>query len=90
MIIPYELVDSIEAIRIKVVALYGEVSFDRFSTELRFDCGCLGDFVIMPQCCIIALILWLEKFLVLSQDSLWLVSELMELQNFSQLAFVPS
>ena len=50
IIILYELVDFIEVIRIKVVALYAEVSFDRFGKELRFVCVCRGDFVIMALC----------------------------------------
>ena len=42
MIILYELVDFIEVIRIKMFALYGKVSFDRFSKELRFVGVCRG------------------------------------------------
>ena len=34
MIILYELVNFIEVIQIKVVALYAEVSFNRFGKEL--------------------------------------------------------
>ena len=41
-------------------ALYAEVSFDRFGKELRFVC--VGD-IIMAQCWIISLTLWLEKVL---------------------------
>ena len=63
MIILYELVDFIEVIQIKVFALYAKVSFDRFSKELRFVCICLGDFVVLEQCWIIALTLWLEEVL---------------------------
>ena len=86
MIILYKFIDFTEVIRIKVFAFYAEVPFDRFCKELRFVCVCLGDFVIMAQCWIIALILGLEglrKFLILRQDSLGSVSKLIELQNFS-------
>ena len=55
MIILYEFVDFIEVIRIKVFALFAEVPFDRFSNELRFVGVCLGDFVVVAQCWIIAL-----------------------------------
>ena len=61
LILLYELVDFIEVIQIDVVALYAEVSFDRFGKELRFVCVCLGDFVIMAQSWIITLTLLLEK-----------------------------
>ena len=50
MIILYELVDFIKVIRIKMFALYAEVSFDRFGKELRFVGVCLGDFVVVAQC----------------------------------------
>ena len=63
MIILYQLVDFIEVIRIKMFALYAEVSFDRFGKGLRFVFVCLGDFIVMVQCWIIALTLWLEKVL---------------------------
>ena len=80
MIILYKLVDVFKVIRIKpVVALYAEVSFNICSKELHFVYICLGDCVIMTQCRI--------RF-ILRQDSLWSVSELTELQNFSQLAGV--
>ena len=42
MIIFYELVDFIKAIRIKMFALYAELSFYRFGKELRFVGVCLG------------------------------------------------
>ena len=61
MIIFYELIDLIEVIGIKMFTLYAEMPFDRFCKELRFVCICLGDFVIMAQCWIILLTLWLEK-----------------------------
>ena len=72
MIILYKLVDFIEAryynilievIRIKVFAIYAKVSFDRFGKELRFVSVCLGDFVVVAQCWIVALTLWLEEVL---------------------------
>ena len=44
-------------------ALYAEVSFNRFGKELRFIGVCLGDFVVMAQCWIVALTLWLEEIL---------------------------
>ena len=58
MIILYELVDFINMIRIKMFALYADVSFDRFGKELRF----IG-FVVVAQCRIVALTLRLEKML---------------------------
>ena len=61
MIILYGLVDFIKVIPIKVITIYAQMSLDRFSKELCFVGVCLGDFVIMLQCWIIALILWLEK-----------------------------
>ena len=45
MIIHYELIDFTEVIRIKVVAPYTEVSWDRFGKELSFVCVCLGSFL---------------------------------------------
>ena len=63
MIILYDLVDVTEVIRIKAATLYAKVSFDRFSKELHFVCICLGDFVVMVQCWIIAPTLWLDRIL---------------------------
>ena len=88
MIILCELADFIKVIRIKMFALYAEVSFDRFGKELRFIGVCLGDFVVVAQCWIVALTLRLEKFLILPQDWLGSLSKLIELQNFSQLACI--
>ena len=89
MTILYELADFIEVGRIKMVALFAEVSFDRFSKELRFVCVCLGDFVIMAQCCIIALTLWLEKVLDFAPRLTWIGPyKLIEFQNLSQLSCV--
>ena len=59
----YELVDFIKRIQIKMFALYYEVPFDRFGKELHFVSVCLGDFVVMAECWIITLTLWLEKVL---------------------------
>ena len=70
MIILCEFVDFIKVIRIKIFALYAEVPFDRFGKALRFVGVCLGDFVVVVQCGIIALTLWFEKVL----DSLEIVS----------------
>ena len=63
MIILYEFVNFIKVIQIKMFALYAEVPFDRFGKELRFVGICLGDFVVVTQCWIITLTLWLEKVL---------------------------
>ena len=51
MIILYELTDFIEMIQIKVFAFYAEASSDRLGKELRFVSICLGDFVVVGQCC---------------------------------------
>ena len=59
MIILYELIDFIKVIRIKMFALNAGVSFDRFGKELRFVGVCLGEFVVVAQCWIIALTLGL-------------------------------
>ena len=56
-----EFVNLIEVVRIKMVALYAKVSFDRFSKELRFVGVGLGDFVSVLQSRIIALTLRLKK-----------------------------
>ena len=72
MIILYELINFIEVIQIKMFALFAEVPFDRFCKELRFVCVCLGDFVIMAQCWIIALTLWLEKVLDFARRLTWI------------------
>ena len=62
MIILYEFVDF-NVIRIKMSTLYAEVPFDRFGKQLRFATVCLGDFVIVVKCWIIALTLWLKEVL---------------------------
>ena len=63
MIILCEFVHFIKVIQIKMFALYAEVPFDRFGKELRIVHVCLGDFVVVVQCWIIVLTLWLEKVL---------------------------
>ena len=63
MIILYELVDFIGVIQIKVFALNPKVSFNRFGKELFFVSICLGDFVVVAQCWIVTLTLWLEEVL---------------------------
>ena len=71
-----------KVIRIKMVAFYAEVPFDRFDKELRFVVVGLGDFVCVAHNWIIALTLWLKEVLDLRQDSLKLVSRLNGLQTF--------
>ena len=63
MIILYELVDFIIAIRNKMFALFAEVPFYRFGKELHFVGVCLGDFLVVVQYWIIALTLWLQEVL---------------------------
>ena len=82
MIILYELVDFIKVIRIKMFALYAEVPFDRFGKELRFVSVCLGDFVVVAQCWIIALILWLEKVLDFASRLVWIGLEANRVAEF--------
>ena len=72
MIILYELVDFIKVIRIKMFALYAEVSFDRFGKELHFISVCLGDFVILAQCWIVALTLRLQEVLDFAPRRAWI------------------
>ena len=48
---------------LKMFALYAEVSFDRFGKELLFIGICLGDFVAVAQCWVVALTLRLEEVL---------------------------
>ena len=73
MIILYKLAGFIEVIRIKMFALYAEVPFNRFGKELRFVGVCLGDFVVVAQCWIIALTLWLEKVLNFAPRLAWII-----------------
>ena len=72
MIILYELVDFIEVIRIKMFAFYPEMPFNRFGKKLRFVSVCLGDFVVVAQCWIISLTLWLEKVLEFAPRLAWI------------------
>ena len=74
MTILYELVDFIEVImiRIKMFALYAEVPLDRFGKELRFVSVCHGDFVVVSQCWIISLTLWLEEVLDFARRLTWI------------------
>ena len=68
MVILYELVDFIKVIRIKLFALYAEVSFDRFSA----NGVCLGDFVVVAQCWIVALTLRLEEVFDFAPGLAWI------------------
>ena len=72
MIILYELVDFSKVVRIKMFALYAEVSFDRFGKELRFISISLGDFVIVAQRWIVALTLRLEEVLDFGPRLAWI------------------
>ena len=53
-------------------ALNAEVSFDRFGKELRFVGVCLGDFVVVAQCWIVALILRLEEVFDFAPRLAWI------------------
>ena len=72
MIILYELVDFIEMIGIKMFTLYAEMPFERFGKKLRFVSACLSDFVVVAQCWIIALTLWLEEVLDFAPRLAWI------------------
>ena len=63
MIVLNEFIDLMKVIRIKMVALYAEMPFDRFSKELRFVSVGLADFVCVAQSWIIALTILLEEVL---------------------------
>ena len=63
MIILNEFIDLMKVIRIKMVAFYAEMPFDRFSKDLSFFGVCLGDFVRVAQSWVIALTLWLKEVL---------------------------
>ena len=82
MIIFYELIDLIQN-----ASLNAEVSFDRFGKGLRFIGLHLSAFVVMAQCCIVALTIGLEKVFDFAPILAW-IAKLIELQNFSQLACV--
>ena len=66
------MVDLIKVIPIKIFALYAEVLFDRFGKELRFVGICFDDVVVVAQCWIIALTLWLEKVLDFAPRISWI------------------
>ena len=63
MIILNEFIDLMKVIRIKMVAFYAEMPFDRFGKELCFVRIGLGDFTCVGQSWIIALTLWLKEVL---------------------------
>ena len=63
MIILDEFIDLMKVIRIKMVAFYAEMPFDRFGKELHFVGVGLGDFVRMAQSWIIALTIWPKEVL---------------------------
>ena len=63
MIIFDEFVDFIKVIRIKMIAFYAEMPFNRFGKELHFINVGLGDFVRVVQSWIVALTLWLKEVL---------------------------
>ena len=90
MIILYELIDFIKVIRIKMFVLSAEVFFDRFGKELRFVGVCLGEFVVVSHCWIVALTLGLEEVFDFVPRLVWnVLYKLIELQNFSQLTCDP-
>ena len=62
-------------------ALYAEVPFDRFGKELRLVSVCLGGFVVVAQCWINPLTLWLEEVLDFAPRLTGLVSKLIEFPN---------
>ena len=72
MIILYELVDFIKVVRIKMFALYAEVSFHQFGKELRFIGICLGDFVVVAQRWIVTLTFRLEEVLAFAPRLTWI------------------
>ena len=72
MITLFELIDFIIVVRIKMFARYAEVSFDRFSKELHFVGVCLGDFVVVAQCWIVALTLRLEEVFDFAPRLAWI------------------
>ena len=78
----YKLVDLIDVIRIKIITLNAECLSQRV--------GALSELALAvftsAQNRIILLTLWFEEFLIVRQDSVWLFSKLMSLQNFFQLA----
>ena len=67
-----KLIDFIKVIRIKMFALNAEVSFDRFGKELHFIGVCLGDFVVVTQCWIVALTLGLQEVFDFAPRLAWI------------------
>ena len=63
MIILDEFIDLMKVIRIKMVAFYTEMPFDRLDKELRLVGIGLSNFVRMAQSWIITLTLWLKEVL---------------------------
>ena len=63
MIILDEFIDLMKVIRIKMVAFYAEMPFDRFGKELRFVGVGLDDFVCVAQSWIVTLTLRLKEVL---------------------------
>ena len=63
MIILDEFIDLMKVIRIKMIAFYTEMPFDRFGKELRFVGVGLGDLVCEVQSWIVALTLRLKEVL---------------------------
>ena len=82
MIILYEFVDLMKVIRIKMIAFYAEMPFDRFGKELSFVGVSLGDFACVVQSWIITLTLWPEEVLNFAPRLIGVCSKLIELQNF--------
>ena len=71
MFVLYDLVDFTKVIRIKIFALYADLSFDRFGKELCFIGVCLADFVVVMQSWIAALTLGLEEVLDFAPRLAW-------------------
>ena len=76
IIILFKLVDLIEVVRIRIVTLNAEVSFNRFGKDLHLISISLGGFRVGTQSRIIALTLWLEEVFNFT-PRLKLVSKLM-------------
>ena len=60
MVTHNEFIDLMKMIRIKMMAFYAEMTFDRFGKELRFVGIGHGDLVCVVQSWIMALTLWLK------------------------------
>ena len=72
MIILYEFVDFTEVVAIKMFSLNTKVLSDRFGKELHFISICLGNFVVVAQCWIMALTPWLEEVLDFAPRLVWI------------------